>query len=113
MPTHDEEAWCALDNLVVALRESLTLTEQTLERAEKARGMRDRTWTELARNAPRPRLVELLSENLERQAEAGGRFRRAVARALHTEGMSMEAIAELFGVTRQRVSTLLRTRQGS
>jgi DNA-binding transcriptional regulator LsrR (DeoR family) len=34
--------------------------------------------------------------------------RRAEAQALYAEGMTMEQIADRFGVTRQRVSTLLR-----
>ena len=39
----------------------------------------------------------------------GAGVRRAEARALYAEGLTMEQIAERFGVTRQRVSTLLRT----
>jgi DNA-binding transcriptional regulator LsrR (DeoR family) len=34
--------------------------------------------------------------------------RRAEARALYAEGLTMDQIAERFGVTRQRVSALLR-----
>jgi transposase len=38
----------------------------------------------------------------------GNRVRRTEARALHGEGMTMDEIAKLFGVTRQRISALLR-----
>jgi transcriptional regulator with XRE-family HTH domain len=38
----------------------------------------------------------------------GADVRRAEARALYEEGLTMEQIAEHFGVTRQRVSALLR-----
>ena len=34
--------------------------------------------------------------------------RRAIAGALHDEGFTMEGIARLFGVSRQRISALLR-----
>ena len=40
-------------------------------------------------------------------SDAGARFRRAQARALHDEGMTMDEIAKVFGCTRQRISTLI------
>jgi hypothetical protein len=39
---------------------------------------------------------------------ASGEFRRALARSLRDEGMRVTEIASLFGVSRQRVSALLR-----
>jgi predicted transcriptional regulator len=41
-------------------------------------------------------------------ARAGSGWRRAQAHALHDESVSINRIAELYGVTRQRVSALLR-----
>jgi transcriptional regulator len=38
---------------------------------------------------------------------AGAEFRAAEALALRAEGLTIEAIADLFGVTRQRISALL------
>jgi predicted transcriptional regulator len=38
---------------------------------------------------------------------SGGALRRAEARALYAEGLSMDKIADVFGVSRQRVSSLL------
>ena len=55
-----------------------------------------------------PLIVELLTESTENLHTFGSQVRRSEARVLHTEGMPMERIARLFGVTRQRVSTLLR-----
>lgn len=55
-----------------------------------------------------PLLVELLSQSVESLSAYGSRVRRTEARALHQEGLTMEQIARLFGVTRQRVSALLR-----
>ena len=50
----------------------------------------------------------LLGRRLEDLATAGAAFRRAEARVLHEQALSMEAIGALFGVTRQRVSVLLK-----
>ncbi len=55
-----------------------------------------------------PLLVELLSQSAENLSAYGSRVRRTEARTLHQEGLTMEQIARLFGVTRQRVSALLR-----
>lgn len=55
-----------------------------------------------------PLLVELLSQSAQNLSAYGSRVRRLEARALHQEGLTMEQIAQLFGVTRQRVSMLLR-----
>ena len=55
-----------------------------------------------------PLLPELLSQSVENLSAYGSRVRRLEARALHREGMTMEQIAQLFGVTRQRVAALLR-----
>jgi len=55
-----------------------------------------------------PRIVEMLSLNMTALETRGADFRTAQARSLHDEGMTMDAIGELFGVTRQRISALLR-----
>lgn len=55
-----------------------------------------------------PLIVEVLSAHIDDLIHASARFRRAEAAALHLEGLTMDQIAELFGVTRQRVSTLVR-----
>jgi DNA-directed RNA polymerase sigma subunit (sigma70/sigma32) len=55
-----------------------------------------------------PLLVQLLTESAEILGDYGARVRRTEARVLYREGMTMEQIARLFGVTRQRVSVLLR-----
>jgi DNA-directed RNA polymerase sigma subunit (sigma70/sigma32) len=55
-----------------------------------------------------PLLVELLTQSAQNLSAYGSRVRRLEARALHQEGLTMEQIARLFGVTRQRVSMLLR-----
>ena len=55
-----------------------------------------------------PLIVRLLTESDQALGACGARVRRAEALLLHEEGMTMDRIAEKFGVTRQRVSGLLR-----
>ena len=66
------------------------------------------SYTEIVEAAPPPLLVQLVTESKQTLDGLGARVRRAEALALHKEGMTMEEIAERFGVTRQRVSALLR-----
>jgi predicted transcriptional regulator len=53
--------------------------------------------------------VEILTTNLLVLHTLGHRLRTTEARALRDEGLSCRDIAELFGVSRQRVMALLRT----
>ncbi len=55
-----------------------------------------------------PTLPELITSMLRNLLDAGSEVRRAEAHALRAEGLSMDAIGDLFGVSRQRVATLLR-----
>ncbi|MBT8239843.1 MAG: helix-turn-helix domain-containing protein, partial [Acidimicrobiia bacterium] len=64
--------------------------------------------TDVVQDEDRPRTVELLSANMETLETAGAELRAAQALALRADGMTIAAIAELFGVTRQRISALLR-----
>jgi predicted transcriptional regulator len=63
--------------------------------------------TDAVRGEERPLIVELITQNVEALHSVGSRLRWAEARALQAEGLTVTAIAELFGVTRQRVSALL------
>jgi len=101
----------ALEGLVRALRNNQARIEATIARAERIREQREEglSYREIESGVERPLIVELTRDNLAALVEAGSRLRRAEARALHAEGMTMEQIAELFGVTRQRVSALLRS----
>src|SRR3954447_6183760 len=107
----DDAALSALRELDSAL--ARTGAELTAARDRAAEVMREResgvAWPTIAANEPQPVLVETVSGVLEQLSAAGSRFRRAEAVALHRAGLSMEQIAALFGVTRQRVSALLRS----
>jgi predicted XRE-type DNA-binding protein len=63
---------------------------------------------DLVQREERPRTVELLTANMTALESAGAELRAAQALALREEGMTIAGIAELFGVTRQRISALLR-----
>ena len=108
----DDPVLDALDGLVRALRANADRVEAAIARAERIREQREEglSYREIESGDSRPLIVELTRDNLAALVEAGSRLRRAEARALHGEGMTMEQIAELFGVTRQRVSALLRDR---
>ena len=66
------------------------------------------SYTQLVSGDDSPLIVHLLTESSKALDTSGAIVRRAKAQALHAEGMTMEQIADRFGVTRQRVSTLLR-----
>jgi DNA-directed RNA polymerase sigma subunit (sigma70/sigma32) len=66
------------------------------------------SYTEIVEAAQSPLLVQVITESRRTLDGCGARVRRAEALALHNEGMTMEEIAGRFGVTRQRVSALLR-----
>lgn len=99
----------ALDELVEAVHHAQGLLESVLTRAATLRAARSegRRYADIVSAEQRPLVVELLTDALDELARAGSGFRRAEAKALHDDGLSHEAIAALFGVTRQRVGALL------
>ncbi len=100
----------ALDGLVDAAGEMHKAIEMLNSRAARMRQSRSegQPWRDIVNAEDRPLIAEMLTETIQRFEAAGTRFRQAKARALHDEGMTMEHIAQLFGLTRQRISALLR-----
>jgi hypothetical protein len=111
VPSHDpsDAVLAALDNLEVVLRETSERNQTAIRRAEEIRKLRERghRYSEIVPIEERPLIVELLTQNLNDLSDASSRFRRVEARALYSEGLTMAEIADLFGVTRQRVAALL------
>lgn len=105
----DDPALEALTALVSVLEEESVALAAAVQRARRVQEQRaeGRPYREIVPDEPEPLIVETISRSLARLSDAGGRWRREEARALHREGLSMERIAALFGVTRQRVSALL------
>ena len=113
--TGDDPALQALEALVADL--DLCIAE--LERARTRAGhlLRDRAaggpWLEVVTTESRPLVVESISTVLGTLATAGHAWRMEQAAALRAEDVSINRIAALFGVTRQRISALLRERDGT
>jgi uncharacterized coiled-coil protein SlyX len=100
----------ALEELEGALARSHEMTERMHERIRYLRDALNsgKRLPDAVPAEQTPVLVQLLTESANLLHTYGTRVRRTEARALHREGMSMEEIARLFGVSRQRVSQLLR-----
>lgn len=100
----------AVDDLDRALDQSLEMTKRMKERIRELRNARaqGRSLREIVPQERTALLVQLLTESTNLLHAYGNRVRRTEARALHAEGLTMDAIGQLFGVTRQRVSALLR-----
>jgi DNA invertase Pin-like site-specific DNA recombinase len=106
----DDPLLAAFDALEVALAENERRGAAMRERMAwiRARRAEGTGYREIVPAERPPLIVELLSDSAHDLEAAGARVRRAEARALHDEGMTMEAIAGHFRVSRQRVSVLLR-----
>jgi DNA-directed RNA polymerase specialized sigma24 family protein len=101
------QALLDLDRALEANLERLGLIKRRIAEIQRqhSEGL---SYTEIVEAAPPPLLVQLVTESTKMLDGLGARVRRAEALVLHEEGMTMEEIAERFGVTRQRVSALLR-----
>ena len=109
MPHRDSFLRALLD-LDAALDGNVARAEEMKKRIaqiqrERAAGS---TYREIVEATEAPLIVKLLRESTRALDDAGARVRRTEALALHEEGMTMDRIAAKFGVTRQRVSGLLR-----
>ena len=98
----------ALDDVVAAARANVVTWMGVMERVERVRELRRQglRYRDMHVDDGVP-IVEALSSAQERLNAAAGRFRRATVATLHDEGMTAAEIARIFGVSRQRVSSLL------
>jgi len=106
-----DEVLEAIDFVVQALTENLARTAVALQRATQIREQRlaGRTYTEIYERSEHPLLVEILTMNVLELHDVGHRLRTVQAWALRQEGLSTQRIAQLYGVSRQRVMALLRS----
>jgi hypothetical protein len=100
----------ALDDLRRCLEASMTELTAASERVAELQDLRaaGNPWIDIVIAEERPLVVERITHVLDELGEAGGRFRRAEALALHQEGVSLNRIGQLFGVSRQRASVLVK-----
>ena len=103
----------ALAQLVTTLDECVTQLEDARTRARALLRERNtgRPWVDIVTAESRPLVVETISTVLGSLATAGHAWRREEATALQSEDVSINRIATMFGVTRQRISALLRERE--
>ena len=107
----EDDVIAALEVVEHAVLQASEIARTIIERAEHIRAMRGEgmPYREIVPQEERPLIVEMLTANLELLAGVGSRLRRAEAKALYDEGLTMDEIATLFGVSRQRVAVLLRS----
>jgi len=100
----------ALEGLVVELDRCMDELVQARARAERLLVERrsGRPWLDVVTGEHRPLIVERISTVLAALSTAGHAWRREQAAALQAEQVSINRIAALFGVTRQRISALLK-----
>jgi len=108
-------ATAALEALVSELETCIGRLQHAHRRAQhlleqRRQGM---AWFDIVTDENRPLIVESISSVLASLTSAGHVFRREQARALHDENVSINRIANLFGVSRQRISALLRSDPGA
>lgn len=101
------EALTALEGVLADndRRTRLIRKRMTRIRRSRARGV---LYAESVSREDGPLIVQLLTESSTALDNCGANVRRAEAHALYNEGLTMEQIASRFGVSRQRVSVLLR-----
>lgn len=106
----DDRAEQALTALVTELDLCLAELAQARTRAEELLQQRHegRAWLDIVSGEQRPLIVERISTVLASLSAAGSLWRREQATALQAEEVSINRIAALFGVTRQRISALLK-----
>lgn len=103
----------ALDELLQAAEVMSRAMAALSARAEVIRQGRANglSYREIVRTGEPPLIAGSLTPSIEQLESAGRRFRQAEARALRGEGMTMEQIGEVFGLSRQRISALLASGQ--
>jgi len=111
----DDAAERALADLLAELDRCIDELEQARTRAQVLLRHRrsGRPWLEIVTGESRPLIVERISTVLSALATAGHVWRREQAAALQGEQVSINRIAALFGVTRQRISALLKEPAGT
>ncbi|NIM49893.1 MAG: hypothetical protein GTO22_11715 [Gemmatimonadales bacterium] len=113
--TADTQA--ATRRLIKVLRQLDDMAEANIDRSQQIKARIHHLLTrlesgeglaEIVETEPSPRIPTLITANIEALHDVGATLRKAEAAALRAHGYTMEQIARLFGVTRQRISVLLR-----
>jgi Homeodomain-like domain-containing protein len=112
-PPHDEDAALAcLLKIAIASGALHGKTSQFTGVIDQSACPHGAAYGELVPLRTRLDLVREISDALRDLTTCGHVFRRLEARALYAEGMTVAQLAKVFGVSRQRVSALLRGPDG-
>jgi hypothetical protein len=108
-PSNDEflVALTALEEVLADNGKRANLIKKRIAQLRRLRA-KGAPYTDLVASEDGPLIVHLLTQSSAALDSCGANVRRAEAEALYAEGQTMEQIARSFGVTRQRVSALLR-----
>lgn len=97
----------ALSSALEQMASDQRLLEQRLRSLHRERSA-GRPWRDILADEEPPGTMQVVSRMLACLAKASGTLRKELVDTLRREGVSIPAIARLFGVTHQRVSNLLR-----
>jgi predicted XRE-type DNA-binding protein len=98
-----------LSDIATASANDLAALQSELEDMKRHR-VQGLTCRHLLSSADSPNVLSTLGAIATNLGRASGSFRRALALGLRREGMQVTEVANLFGVSRQRVSALIRPR---
>jgi predicted XRE-type DNA-binding protein len=101
------EALTALDAALADNQQRMKLIKRRIAQLRRLRAS-GASYADIVSSRDGPLLVQMLTESSVALDTSGAMVRRAEAHALYAEGLTMDQIAEHFGVSRQRVSVLLR-----
>ena len=101
--------------MVETLTHNQARTEAILKRADDIRAQRlaGRSYADILEHSDHPQLVEMLTLTVLELHDVGHRLRTVQAWALRQEGLSTQRIAQIYGVSRQRIMALLRSTSGT
>lgn len=110
-----DDVLVALDRVVVGLQENARRIEAALARIEEIREQRQSglSYAEIAEGETGPPVVGLITTSLLALDQVGHSLRASGALALRREGVTTARIAQIFGVSRQRITHLLRGAAGT
>ncbi len=103
-------ALTALSDVAASSADDLISLNENLAALRNHRD-RGRSWYRIISDVDSPNPLPSLTTIATNFAQASGAFRRALAVGLRKEGMQVTEIAALFGVSRRRVSALIRPRR--
>lgn len=112
----DAEVRRTTDHLVEVLHQLDAMAEVNIGRSQQIKQRIDHllerleageSLSTIVESESQPLIPRLITENIEELQRVGSMLRKAEAAALRAHGYTMEQIASLFGVSRQRISALL------